>query len=688
MENTILNGRYKIIRPVGYGGMAVVYLAHDMLLDRSVAVKMLREQFRNDSTLLEQFRREAKSAARLVHPYIINIYDVVSDGDEQYIVMEYVDGITLKEYMREHQLSLNAVLEIGVRLAAALQHAHGKNIIHCDIKPQNILIDKNLNPKIADFGIAKMVSSQTMVYTSTVMGSVHYISPEQAAGGQVTASSDVYSLGVVLFEMLTGHVPFSGNNAVAVAMMHAERPVPPLSDFMQEVPEGLQEILDKALAKKPNVRYSDAGALRRDLLALKMQLFPFSSNDYEKELSINLPEEQENILSAEDNTTMIMRPVRSDARDNGEEYTTILGQEKNTSVGDDEMARRARKKRKFSFKNFNFNKFMIMLTAFVVAISLAANFFFGSGRNEVAVPNVLQMTVVEAQNLLEGKKFNVELEEAFGDNINPGTVMKQSPAAGEMRKEGSRVTLVISKGAELRDIPDVKTMTLSQATHILERMGFTVGDVTKKYISGVSFGSVLEQQPKANGKAPKGSKINLVVNEGDKAVPNLIGKKLSDAEKLLRDVDLETADVRYVQGASDKDTVISTNPIAGTMLGKGDKVILIVSDGKASKEDSVTIEFDVPHVKKFVDKDNRKDKDKDGKKKKEKSAEEKRKEEEWLNNGKNLRVQIYVIDARGSNIIYDGKKDAGETIKKKVKVIGTARTQIYVENKLIKEKYL
>ena len=242
-EKTILNGRYKIIRPVGYGGMAQVFLAHDEMLDRNVAIKMLRDQFLSDNELLEQFQREAKSAARLVHPYIINIYDVVSEGDNQYIVMEYVDGVTLKEYMQEHKLSLNAMLEIGVRLADALQHAHSHHIIHCDIKPQNILLDKNMNPKIADFGIAKMVTNQTMVYSKAVMGSVHYISPEQASGGKITASSDVYSLGVVLFEMLTGQVPYKGTTAVAVAMMHVEKPIPRLTDFMEDVPEGLQEIM-------------------------------------------------------------------------------------------------------------------------------------------------------------------------------------------------------------------------------------------------------------------------------------------------------------------------------------------------------------------------------------------------------------------------------------------------------------
>ena len=306
--NTILNGRYKIIRPVGYGGMAEVFLAHDELLDRNVAIKMLRDQFLSDKELLEQFQREAKSAARLVHPYIINIYDVVSEGSNQYIVMEYVDGVTLKEYMQEHKLSLNAVLEIGVRLADALQHAHSHRIIHCDIKPQNILLDKNMNPKIADFGIAKMVTNQTMVYSKAVMGSVHYISPEQASGGKITACSDVYSLGIVLFEMLTGQVPYVGTTAVAVAMMHVEKPVPRLADYMENVPEGLQEIMDRALAKRCEDRYENAGQLRRDLLNLKMKLFPFSNEDYTQELG----HVQGAVLTSSDveGATVIMQPVR------------------------------------------------------------------------------------------------------------------------------------------------------------------------------------------------------------------------------------------------------------------------------------------------------------------------------------------------------------------------------------------
>lgn len=672
-EKTILNRRYEILQNIGQGGMAEVYLAHDLLLDRYVAIKMLRDQFVADKALLEQFRREAKSAAKLVHPFIINIYDVVSEGDKQYIVMEYVEGITLKDYLQSNRLSLNAVLEIGVRLADALQHAHSRNIVHCDIKPQNILIDKNLNPKIADFGIAKMVSNQTMVYTSTVMGSVHYLSPEQATGGQVTASSDVYSLGVVLFEMLTGRVPFDGNTAVAVAMMHAEKQVPPLSDYLAEVPESLQAILDTALAKNPGDRYRNAGALRRDLLDLKMQLFPFSSNDYMKEMTIAIPTETNHNVTETDDATVIMRPVRSNSE--------AVGNDDN-HTGEDDMARK-----KKSIKKLGINGIMIAATVVVVIASFIANFMFGSNRAVVKVPNVLKMTVVEAQNLLEAQKFIVDLEEGFGENVQPGTVMKQTPAPGEERKEGSKVLLVVSKGAELKSVPEVRTMTLEKAKRLIEYAGFEVGEVSRKYVRTEIIGTVLSQQPKGASKLPKGSKINLVINEGDKPVPNLVGKKVKEAEKLLKAAGLRLGEVRYVEDRPAKDTIISTTPMAGQKIVEFEKVDLTVSDGEASKPKDVYVNFTLS-VDKLVGYIDTYDKDK-----KKEAENVKRKNELYSNylkknKDRKYELQIYVVDDKGRDLVFSGKKKMGENVRKKVEIVGNARIKVYADGSLIEDKSL
>ncbi|MDY4919804.1 MAG: Stk1 family PASTA domain-containing Ser/Thr kinase [Phascolarctobacterium sp.] len=673
---TLLNGRYTIIRPIGYGGMAEVYLAHDELLDRNVAIKMLRDQFLGDKELLEQFQREAKSAARLVHPYIINIYDVVSEGAAQYIVMEYVDGVTLKEYMQEHKLSLNAVLEIAVRLADALQHAHSHNIVHCDIKPQNILLDKNMNPKIADFGIAKMVTNQTMVYSKAVMGSVHYISPEQASGGKVTASSDVYSLGVVLFEMLTGQVPYVGTTAVAVAMMHVERPIPRLTDFMEKVPEGLQEIIDKALAKRSEERYLNAAQLRKELLALKMKLYPFSNEDYTQELGHLQTSVAAREMALEDEgRTVIMQPVRSKAPEPELEKTMKLDRVERDKLSaaqpvqkapespakaTEPQGDKAEEEQKagglqgfMKKKKLNYTKLMILVTACVVAISVVAHFILGRSLNELEVPNVTNMTVVEAQKLLEEKDFKVELEEKFGDpaKFKPGTVMEQSPKAGEKRKQRSLIILTICKGAELKAVPEVAGMSESKAETMLLDAGFTVGKITKKHVEGQRIGIVLSQSPKGLDKAPKGSAIDLVINEGDIEVPNLVGKKIQDAKALLAKAGLTLGEVKEVNDHSAvKNVVLASNPNAGTKIGKGDAVSISVAAGSGQKQNAY-VDFVVP--------------------------------------GKKMtKVQLVLIDDNGRNIIYSGTQKGGVRLRQRVEYEGSARVQLYCDGKIASEKGL
>ncbi|MGM9570557.1 MAG: Stk1 family PASTA domain-containing Ser/Thr kinase [Phascolarctobacterium sp.] len=664
-DNTILNGRYKIIRPVGYGGMAEVFLAHDELLDRNVAVKMLRDQFLSDKELLEQFQREAKSAARLVHPYIINIYDVVSEGNNQYIVMEYVDGVTLKEYMQEHKLSLNAVLEIGVRLADALQHAHSHKIIHCDIKPQNILLDKNMNPKIADFGIAKMVTNQTMVYSKAVMGSVHYISPEQASGGKITACSDVYSLGIVLFEMLTGQVPYVGTTAVAVAMMHVEKPVPRLADFMENVPEGLQEIMDKALAKRCEDRYGNAAQLRKDLLSLKMKLFPFSNEDYTQELGhmqSSVPLNEPDVEGA----TVIMQPVRSQQLSEAELGATmplppVRKEESKPEAKEPEAApameavveEKVGKQGDMKKKKLNFTKLIIYITICVVAISMVAHFLFNRSLAEIAVPDVKNMTVVEAQKLLEEKEFKVELEEKYGDpaQFKPGTVMEQSPKAGEKRKQRSLIILTICKGAELKAVPEIVGMSEGKAENTLLNAGFKIGKITKKHVEGQRIGTVLAQSPKALDKAPKGSGIDVVINEGDKEVPNLIGKSITDAKRLLEQAGLKLGEVKEVNDHSAvKNVVLASNPNAGTKIGAGDAVSISVAAGSGQKK-SAYVDFIVPGKKPVA-------------------------------------VQLVLIDDNGKTNIYSGTQMGGVRLRQRVEFEGIARVLLYCNGKVASEKVL
>ena len=663
----LLNKRYEIIKPIGSGGMAEVYLAKDTLLDREVAIKMLRSQFSSDPVLLEQFRREAKSAARLIHPYIISIYDVVACDDEQYIVMEYVDGITLKRFMEEHKLSLFEVIDISMRLAEGLQHAHNRNVVHCDIKPLNILVDKELNPKIADFGIAKMVSNQTMVYTNAIMGSVHYISPEQASGGKVTHLSDIYSLGVVMFEMLTGQVPFKGETAVAVAMMHAEKPVPKLSEYMDDVPEGLQAILDKALAKRPEDRYQSATELHNDLANLRLEVDPTSGSvaiaSGVEAARTGQPEGNDGFGNRD---TMVMEPIRT--KEDPDEFsdTVIIKDGKVVEPGMsklelevknalDKLEQKQEEERKAMAvkRKINYTRLMLWITGFVVVISVIAHFVLGGSKEVVVVPNVVNMSVVEAQQTLSKLNLKVQLEEKFGDKdkFKPGTVMDQSVKAGEKRKAGSLIILGISKGAELKGVPELKGMSLNKATITLEEVGFKVGKIERKYVKGERIGTVLEQIPKATDKAPKGSEIALVLCEGDKEIPALIGKTKQDAEKLLKGAGLVLGNVRVVADPNVKrDVVVASNPDAGTKLAEGDKVDITVSDGGGNSA-SGYIDFAIP-------------------------------------GNKMCKVEIVVTDNNGRKVVYSGMKKGGIRIRQKVDTQGSAKATLSVDGKVVEEKSL
>ena len=291
MVGEILNGRYEILKSVGFGGMAEVYLAKDVLLDRKIAVKGLRKKFLDNSKAqLEQFKREARSAARLIHPSIVTIYDVCDEGDISYILMEYVEGVSLKAFEEQNgKMDPALAVALTAQLASALDHAHKHNIIHCDIKPQNIVLTESMVPKIVDFGISRIVSNETMAFTASVVGSVHYFSPEQAQGLPVTAQSDIYSLGIVFYEMLTGKVPFDGNNAVSVARKQVEEEAPPLKEYWPDAPDALQRIIDKALAKKLKDRYASAEEFKKDLMEIKNRLYPSKNNEPFLVNTIQLP---------------------------------------------------------------------------------------------------------------------------------------------------------------------------------------------------------------------------------------------------------------------------------------------------------------------------------------------------------------------------------------------------------------
>lgn len=645
MVGKILHNRYKILRPVGVGGMAEVYLAQDMLLDREVAVKILRAQFNNDKSQLEQFRREAQSAARLIHPSIVNIFDVCEENSLYFIVMEYVDGRTLKSILEEQgPLKPFWAVHIACELAAALQHAHNRNIIHCDIKPHNVLINKSMTPKIADFGIARMVTSQTMVYTSSVIGSVHYLSPEQAGGCPVTAQSDIYSLGIVLYEMLTGHVPFDGKTAVAVAMMHLEKTPPPLKTYDPDLPDSLQEVIDKALAKDPADRYATAEEMWQDLYNIKTKMLQESvEEDYAEMLGITAISKNE---LAE--PTGKIYDWANDNEEGAPEETIIMKPAFNKST--DEIVQEAAAINRRERRNKYIKLFA--LVAILSAVFLMVGNVFS--RKTVDVPNVVGKSVVEAQKTLEKSGFTVKLDEEYDEKVTPGYVIKQEPEGISKRKEGSEITLVVSKGLEMLEMPDLIGRKLDNAKKFLSDLGYETGVVTYKFVAGKPADSVLEQAPKAKNKTPKGSKVDLVVcrDPKDLSMPDVMGSSLNDAKKALTELGIMDITVRYVESGSSEGSIVGMEPPAGSKFAADGKVVLQVSSGSHPQSVNKYAEFVVPQGSGTQD------------------------------------VQIILIDANGQRTVYQGAQKAGVRIRQKVEVTGSGKVQFFCNNKMVEEKNL
>ncbi len=574
MVGKILQERYEIIKAIGLGGMAEVYLAKDLLLDRFVAVKVLRTQYIDNEILLEQFKSEARSAARLIHPSIVNVFDVCEEDNLNYIVMEYVEGLTLKSLEeRNDKIAPYVALDIASQLASALSQAHKRNIIHCDIKPQNILLDENFVPKIVDFGISKIVSRETMAFTSSVVGSVHYISPEQAEGRPLTSQSDIYSLGIVLYEMLTGTVPFDGTNVVAVAKMQVERKPAPLSDYLENIPEGLQEIIDKAMAKDLQERYQHVDDMRRDILNVKMKLA--APVAIENLYLANVKEELSNTIinkhdDIEDGATIVVKSPKSVTREIKENNN-----------------------RKPLMKLAI--KFLLML---ILVFGIIGAWFWKSTPS-VSVPDVTGLTVVDAQKKLEADGFKVELTETVDDKVGAGRVISQNPKNTD-RKQGATIKLVISAGIVLADIPKVEGLTLEDATKLLVDKGYEIGNVIKVKVEKTAKNIVVKQLPTADSKAPIGTKVDIEVNDSENAIkiPVLIGNSINDAMAKLKELGFNDVAVVKVKDNRPNDTVISVQPTEGLALDKGDKIVLTISENFNTNTGTSTsgqyVEFIVP----------------------------------------------------------------------------------------------
>lgn len=557
----VLANRYELFERVGEGGMSVVYKAKDKLLNRFVAIKILKPEFISDQKFIESFRRESQNAASMSHPNIVNIYDVGREGNIHYIVMELIEGRALSDYIKEQgPMPYPKVITLAKQIAAALAFAHKSHIIHRDVKPHNVMITPNGTAKITDFGIAKAVNAATIVdNTDGIVGSVHYFSPEQARGGYVDEKSDIYSLGIVMYEMLTGQVPFDGDNPVSIALQHINSEMVPPSELVSGVPPALEHIIMKCCDKYPVNRYSSAEDLIEALNNLE-----FVGSVVGDSVLMGGSKDQSRTRGEK-----IKGPIAETDYDDGEDY------------GDDEKGKKKGKGKSNSKKK---KKLTIIIASVAAALILGLILIFAlTGGEEIEAPDFTGMTLQQAEEFALEYDLNIKQgDEVISETVDKGLIVSQDPAAGETIKTGSTVTVNVSKGLGDGSVPDLVGKMKGDLSDYLEAAGFKLGEVTTE-ASEKPEGTVLKQNPKAGEEVEKGTAIDVVVSDGSKAkatVPYLVGKSLSEAQSALSEANLSCGSVSYDYSTTYSDGEVMWQQYeAGATLTKNSSVKITVSKG-------------------------------------------------------------------------------------------------------------
>ena len=546
MIGRMLDGRYQITEKIGSGGMADVYCAHDILLDRVVAVKILHEDYANDQDFVTRFRKEAQAAAKLSHANIVNIYDVGCDDNVHYIVMEYVAGETLKEYIqRPKKLSNDAAVRIAIDIGEALEQAHTNGIVHCDIKPHNILVTRTGKIKVADFGIARAMNTATVMNKESVLGSVHYFSPEQAAGEKVTAQTDIYSLGVVLYEMLTGRVPYEGETAVAIALKHMQEEIPKPSRYNPTITPLLEDCVMKALQKDPEKRFKNISEMISDLrlaqglvthVATKTGRHNFATG------AIPIPHQ------------VLERKQKTEEKENW--LTGLLG--------------------------WPMKRILLAIAAlFFLAAGLAFWMFGDFWRlQSVTVPNLIGKQVEVAEKVLEREELNVSINEIASDEVPVGQVINQSPEPGTSVKTHRTIHLTVSKGGSIILVPDLSGLTIEEATAKLRSIHLRLGKIEEREDSSKPLDTIIGQSPATPTKVERDSTVHVVLNKKNMisqvTIPDFVGLTAEKSAQLMRDNDLTQGAWKMKNGNEPtKDSVVSAqSPAAGSASVRGTAIDL------------------------------------------------------------------------------------------------------------------
>jgi len=558
MLGKVLGNRYEIIEKIGEGGMALVYKARCRLLNRYVAIKVLKDEFVNDEEFIKKFRRESQAAASLSHPNIVSIYDVgmekIDDHDIYYIVMEYIKGKTLKDVIKEKKkLSVEETIDYSIQIAEALEHAHKNHIVHRDIKPHNIMITEDGRVKVTDFGIARAASFSTVTNTSTVVGSVHYFSPEQARGRYTDEKSDIYSLGIVMYEMITGKVPFEGDSPISVALKHIQEEIVPPREIDSSVPIGLQNIILKCVKKNQIDRYSSATQLLSDLRKLKYSngnviIGNLNSEDEPTRIIPRIENEDENVMKKQS-----VSGKRKDAKDGGLKVIILA-----------------------------------IALAFVVVSSLALGFFKFRDyfiAKEVAVPDLVGVHKDEAEKELEklGLKLSV-VDEEFSNEYEEGVIVSQKIEPGTKVKEGHTVEVTISKGKQLVKVPNLINRNIEEIDSILEEAGLKEGIVDYQYSNTIPADTIIDQDPDPFTEVESGTRVNLIVSRGPEVklvrMPNLVGLTEQAAKNALIANELVLGEVVREHNDEYKAGIVFKQSIeAGTQVESNTPIVIYISNG-------------------------------------------------------------------------------------------------------------